>query len=89
MILKPLLIHWKATIIGGAKEEDVLHHRYQPLCQPLLHQYQPLCRVRQDGIVMIMIKNATNFVQIIVKQEMQMDHVYAVKMNPIKVVILV
>jgi hypothetical protein len=23
MILKPLLIHWKATIIGGAKEEDV------------------------------------------------------------------
>ena len=38
---------------------------------------------------MIMIKNATNFVQIIVKQEMQMDHVYAVKMNPIKVVILV
>ena len=24
MILKPLLIHWKATIIGGAKEEDAL-----------------------------------------------------------------
>ena len=45
--------------------------------------------VRQDGIAIIMIKNATNFVYIIVKQEMQMDHVYAVKRNPIKIVILV
>ena len=31
MILKPLLIHWKVTIIGGAKKEDALISMLFPL----------------------------------------------------------
>jgi hypothetical protein len=47
--------------------------------------YHPL-HVHLDGILMKI--NAIKFVQIIVKQEMLMVHVYAVKTNLTKVVIL-